>query len=171
MNQGERVQVQTKSFKGMATILYIAPGELYPIQVEMDEPDPDGHKIYRVASHEIVDELPAENETPAAAETFADPEQLVGEVVQEVSGYSFKKGQRFLLEKRRPDANVYYVYALESRKFRGCMHVSMFQIIDSALEKQREPLLESVEMILIPAEVIPDPLNVRYEQMTLLDFL
>lgn len=162
MDVGERIQVQTKSFKGMATILYIAPGEFYPVQVEMDSPDPDGHKIYRVAPHEIVDELLAENEAPAAAETFGDPEQLLGEVVKEVPGYSFKKGQRLLLEKRKPESIVYYVYELETNKFRGCMHMSMFKVleafeVESVKEERLDPFIISEE--------------VRYEQMSLLDFI
>lgn len=162
MDVGERIQVQTKSFKGMATILYIAPGEFYPIQVEMDSPDPDGHKIYRVAPHEIVNELPAENEAPATAVTTADPERLLGEVAQEELGYSFKKGQRFLLEKRKPESIVYYVYEQETNKFRGCMHVSMFKISEAF---DSEPVKEErLDPFIISEEV-------RYEQMSLLDFI
>lgn len=168
MDVGERIQVQTKSFKGMATILYIAPGEYYPVQVEMDEPDPDGHKIYRVASHEIVDELPAKNETPIAVETSGDPEQLIGEVVQEESGYSFRKGQRFLLEKRKPESLVYYIYEQETNKFRGCMPLSMFNILSAfeSLEplKTKQEAEETVESFIVQEEL-------RYEQMSLLDFL
>lgn len=162
MKEGKRVHVQTKSFKVMATILYIAPGEFYPVQVELDSPDPDGHKIYRVAPHEIVNELPAEIETPAAAEPSTGQEQLVGEVVKEVSGYSFKKGQRFLLEKRKQESLVYYIYEQETNKFRGCMHVSMFKVLE-AFE------VESVKEELPYPFIISE--EVRYEQMSLLDFL
>lgn len=54
MKEGERIHVKSKSFKGMATILYIAPGEFYPVQVEMDQPDEDGHKIQRITWVEII---------------------------------------------------------------------------------------------------------------------
>lgn len=162
MKVGQRIQVQSKFLKGQATILYIAPGEIYPIQVEMDEPDSDGHKIYRFAPYEIANELPAENDSPASTELSTDPEQLLGEVIQEVTGYSFKNGQKFLLEKRRKDSSVYYVYEQKTNKFRGCMHVSMFKMLEAF---EAEPVKKE----------LPDPFviseEVRYEQMSLLDFL
>lgn len=105
---------------------------------------------------------------PAASETFIDSEQLVGEVVQEVSGYSFKKGQRFLLEKRKPEASVYYIYEQETNKFRGCMPLGMFNILSSSesLEplKTKQEAEETVESFVVQEEL-------RYEQMSLLDFL
>lgn len=56
MQIGNKVYVETPLFEGMATIDYIAPaqdGELYPIQVELDNPDINGHKLFRVSDHEI----------------------------------------------------------------------------------------------------------------------
>lgn len=175
MEKGERVKVQTKSFKGIATILYIAPGEFYPVQVEMDSPDSDGHKIYRVASHEIVNEWPAENEMTATTETSADPEQLVGEVVQEVLGYFFKKGERFLLEKRKLESSVYYIYEQVTNKFRGCMALSMFEVLSPSsfqtLQEQSKPLQGAAKVEEKPVDLFVIPEEVRYEQMSLLDFI
>lgn len=51
--EGERVHIRNRVFDSMATILYIAPGELFPVQVELDNPDSDGHKIYRFDSQDI----------------------------------------------------------------------------------------------------------------------
>lgn len=81
LREGERVQVQSHNFQCMATILYIAPGEIYPVQVQMDIPDPDGHRIYRFALHEIVKELPVKTESLVAAETSKDPERFLSEVI------------------------------------------------------------------------------------------
>lgn len=56
MKAEERIYVRTRDFEGMATVLHIVKNEIYPVQVEMDKPDSDGHKIFRVAYHEIVKE-------------------------------------------------------------------------------------------------------------------
>lgn len=157
----------------MTTILYVAPGEFYPVQVEMDAPDPDGHKIQRITYHEIVDELPAESTSAAvASEETADLQRHIGEVVQEVKGYSFKIGQRFLLDPRpnkEGTVNVYYINDVETLKFRGCMPASLFKVLEpyqegQALEKSLETAQEPLKAFVIAEEV-------RYEQMSLLDFL
>lgn len=184
MNIGQRIQVQTRTFEGQATILYIAPGEIYPVQVEMDVPDPDGHKITRVALHEALTNLPAESK-PAAA-TFEgpqDPQQYVGEVIQESERYSFRKGDGFFLGvvsypgvfKAGP-AKSFYVYETETMHFRGCMNADMFRVIEpyqteqsvpetfKTEQEQPKPLEKTIEPLFIPEEV-------KYQQMSLLDFL
>lgn len=182
--EGKRIQVQTKFFEGMATILYIAPGEFYPVQVELDVPDPDGHKIYRVAIHEVVNELLPESK-PAAV-TFegpADPQKYLGEVAQESERYSFKKRERFLLGvvsypgvfKAGPATN-FYVYEPESMRFRGCMNAEMFRIIEPYQTDQPVPETPKTEQEppkplekVVEASLIQD--EVRYQQMSLLDFM
>ncbi|AUD12379.1 MULTISPECIES: hypothetical protein [unclassified Planococcus (in: firmicutes)] len=52
----ERVYVRTRDFEGRATVLHIIQNEFYPVQVELDKPDEDGHRIKRVAFHEIIKE-------------------------------------------------------------------------------------------------------------------
>ena len=57
MKISERVLIKTSEFEGMATILHIVKNEyFYPVQVELDKPDSDGHKIIRVAFHEVIKE-------------------------------------------------------------------------------------------------------------------
>lgn len=54
MKAAERVFVKTGAVEGMATVLHVVRNEIYPVQVELDNPDSDGHKIIRVAYNEIV---------------------------------------------------------------------------------------------------------------------
>jgi hypothetical protein len=51
---GDRIYVRTLLFEGWATVTGVFPGELYPIQVTLDEPDGDGHRIKRVSIYDIV---------------------------------------------------------------------------------------------------------------------
>jgi hypothetical protein len=51
---GDRIYVHTLLFEGWAVVTDVFPGELYPIQVTLDEPDGDGHRIKRVSIYDIV---------------------------------------------------------------------------------------------------------------------
>jgi hypothetical protein len=51
---GDRIYVRTLLFEGWAVVTDVFPGELYPIQVALDEPDGDGHRIKRVSIYDIV---------------------------------------------------------------------------------------------------------------------
>lgn len=135
MKLGERVNVDTENFKGMATILYIFPGEIYPVQVGMDQGDADGHRIHRIMSREIVHG--SRKETAGISfEGPDDPQRYIGEVVQEHEGYAYRKGQQFILGvvkypgtfKAGP-ATSFYVYELESLAFSGCMPADMFIVL------------------------------------------
>jgi hypothetical protein len=57
---GDRIYVRTLLFEGWATVTDVFPGELYPIQITLDKPDGDGHRIKRVSIYDIV----RENEIP-----------------------------------------------------------------------------------------------------------
>lgn len=56
MRIGDSVEISTRQFKGMATISHISPTDIFPVQVELKVPDSDGHCVYRVAYHEILDD-------------------------------------------------------------------------------------------------------------------
>jgi hypothetical protein len=53
MSTNQRVFVSTPQFEGFARIIERFPGELFPIQVQLEVPDEDGHSIKRVATYEI----------------------------------------------------------------------------------------------------------------------
>jgi hypothetical protein len=54
VKQGDRIYVRTLLFEGWAVVTDVFPGELFPIQVTLDEPDGDGHRIKRVSIYDIV---------------------------------------------------------------------------------------------------------------------
>ena len=50
----ERVYVKSELFEGWATFIEYFSGEIFPTQVELDEPDCDGHPVKRVGKTEII---------------------------------------------------------------------------------------------------------------------
>lgn len=182
--EGERVQVRNRVFDSMATILYIAPGELFPVQVELDNPDSDGHKIYRFESQDIHRESLENSDFPELI--FAgpdDPQRYIGEVVQDHKKYGYKKGQQFILGVVKfpgvyqgGPATSFYLYQPQSKAFRGCMPAEMFKVVgpyESVQMVSKElvsaPIEQETDEITVEAAFIPEKVN--YQQMTLLDFL
>lgn len=50
----EKVYVKTDNFEGFATILDVFQGEIFPVQIELDHPDENGHSVHRIKFNEIV---------------------------------------------------------------------------------------------------------------------
>jgi hypothetical protein len=48
-----RIYVKNDQFEGWATVTEYFPGEMLPIQVELDTPDTDGHSLKRVSKSDI----------------------------------------------------------------------------------------------------------------------
>lgn len=104
---GEKVYVKTPLFEGMAIVDYIAPekdGELFPIQVVLDQPDTNGHKVLRVNKYEI---------THPALTTHL--KRFLARVVE--SKYSYTVGDEYVISEPRADG-FYSVY-LTSRPDHG----------------------------------------------------
>ena len=53
MNIGDKVYAKSFMIEGYGTIIDIVSCNFYPVQVEMDEGDTDGHRIYRFSRNEI----------------------------------------------------------------------------------------------------------------------
>lgn len=187
--EGERVHIRNHVFNSMATILYIAPGEIYPVQVELDNADSDGHKIYRFDSQDIHRE-PLETSFTQEV-TFAGPndsQRYIGEVVQNHKNYAYKKEQQFILGVVK-FPGVYqgglatsfylysfYLYEAESKAFRGCMPASMFKVLGPYVDGQHVlkepesgPNEQEADEVTVEKVIIPE--KVSYQQMSLLDFL
>lgn len=182
LQEGQRVHVQTKNFSGLATILYIAQGEIYPVQVELDQGDGDGHRIQRIMSREIVHE-PAEENAGISFNAPDDPQQYIGEVVDASHGFGFDLGAQYILGvikypgvyKPGP-ATSFYLYDPENKSFRGCMPGSMFKVIGPYedcpdVTKEHKSLSNEPETFEKPVEAFIIPEEVNYQQMSLLDFL
>lgn len=52
---GDRVYVKTPLFEGWATVVAVFPGELLPVQIELDNGDDDGHRLKRVSETEVIE--------------------------------------------------------------------------------------------------------------------
>lgn len=50
----ERIYVKDALFEGWATIDEYFPNEIFPIQITLDEPDNDGHKVKRIGKENII---------------------------------------------------------------------------------------------------------------------
>lgn len=150
MKEGERIHVRTKDRDGMATILYIAPGEMYPVQVEMDEPDSDGHKIMRIGWIEVATETQEAADTGITFKDAADPTKYLGEVATTKPPYRFGIGQQFALGvvafpgvyKPGATAKSFYVYDAQTLNFRGCMPANMFKVLGLFEEVAAEEVIE-----------------------------
>jgi hypothetical protein len=51
----DRIYVKTLLFEGWANVTDYFPGEMFPIQVELDTPDSDGHSVKRVSKSDITE--------------------------------------------------------------------------------------------------------------------
>ena len=50
-----RIYVKTHLFEGWATIIEYFPNEpFFPLQIELDEPDSDGHSYKRIGKEHII---------------------------------------------------------------------------------------------------------------------
>lgn len=53
MKTGDKVYAKSRFMEGKGTILSTVKCNFYPIQVEMDQGDDDGHMIYRFSYGEV----------------------------------------------------------------------------------------------------------------------
>lgn len=53
MKTGDKVYVKTLFLEGEGTVLDLVRCSTYPIQVELDQGDDDGHKLYRFSCKEV----------------------------------------------------------------------------------------------------------------------
>lgn len=168
MKEGQRINVKTRDIEGMATILYIAPGEFYPLQIELDGADADGHKIHRIAYREIVKE-----QEPGPGVVFAgpdDPQRYVGEVIQAYKPYNIEVGQRYILGVvtypgvwKPGAATSFYLFDPETMRHCGCMPASTFKVLKPYTGEPITPkALKTAENA--PK---PEPIAMESEQLTL----
>lgn len=76
-----RIYVKTEDFEGYGTVLDVFRGEIFPVQIELEQPDENGHSVHRVRYNEIVRGEIASND--------AEPEQIryIARVSKPRNGY------------------------------------------------------------------------------------
>lgn len=167
--EGDRIYVEDLLFSGWGSVKFIIPGEMFGIQLQMEQPDSDGHYIKRVGI-EHIKQGPNGN-TAASQIELQDEAVVLAESTAET--LNLKVGQSYLLSRSKysnsESSNTCYVYRVDDGKFLGCYLRECFinwRQFDSGV------LVVSVEKA-DPAvlEVMKDDIeNESIEQLSLFDF-
>lgn len=154
INKNQRVYVDDFLFKGWGVIEHIIPGEMFGIQLRMEEPDSDGHYIHRVNISQIK-EKPDEKVSDSQIE-LREAAEVIAE--SNVSSLNLKKGQSYLLSASKymqgTSSQNCYVYRIEDRKFLGCHPKRCFG--NWRVLGDEEKLIEVKEESSLTVEVVPD---------------
>lgn len=150
---GERIYVKDLLFEGHAIVKHIVPREIFGIQIELEQGDQDGHRIFRVSNEQVI------------KSTCYSPKQYeIGTSI--VKTVNLKVGDQYILKtqsqytlktKIRKIVTHYYVYRLHDEKFLGSYEVSCFKNVKPYLGKHQEPQQEK------PKEIQP----MKFEQLSL----
>ncbi|MED3888172.1 hypothetical protein [Priestia aryabhattai] len=131
---GMSVDVFSQFMTGPGKIVHISNESYYPIQVEMDKPDADGHKMCRFNHAEVE---PQEE----GGKQSADPKYLTVELIKVIHGHStLKLGECFTAKPTKQNKGTHY-YLYEDDKFRGCFPVSHFRTftLTDVVRRTRRP--------------------------------
>jgi hypothetical protein len=129
---------------GPGSVVYYKPGEIYPLQVEFDKPDLDGHNVYRFAA----DELTAiEKEKPM---------RHIARVSMRRLGYNI--GDEYIIGPT--NEHGYYSVYLMNGSIIGSYITNFFEMIRPYIEPETdqveiEPELPEIEPIEEPAAITP----------------
>lgn len=138
IQENMRVYVSGEYISGSGTIIHLSNAAYCPVQVELDQPDEDGHCIYRFHHVEVKPLDCKEN-------TVSEKEYIV-ELVQEIPGYSLRKGGQFTARPSRPGKGTHYLI-YKKDKLRGCFPISQFRTIKVIDIPKILPELEAEESI------------------------
>lgn len=115
---GMGVDVSSQLVSGPGMIVDISGAEYFSVQVELDTPDVDGHRLYRFHPAEIKKQV---NKQVAV-------EEHTVEVIKHISGYGLKVGECFTARPTKPNKGTHY-YIYNEDKLRGCFPRSCFRTI------------------------------------------
>lgn len=154
---------------GPGSVMYYKPGEMFPLQVEFDKPDADGHNVYRFAADELT---PIENEKPM---------RHIARVSARRLGYNI--GDEYIIGPT--NEHGYYSVYLMNGSIIGSYITNFFEMVRPYIENEPETAqIEPIEepKAIIPVEVIapkiePKPAKKQgkkkkaFEQLSIFDFL
>lgn len=111
---GSRVFVRNDQFEGFGVVEYVAHhGELFPVQMKMERPDENGHKIKRVAFKEIQAEhkvYVVNDPKPLIQSLINNPPRQVAIVNRYRNGY--KVGDKYIVGPSQ-DEKYFNVYLFD----------------------------------------------------------
>ncbi|MCU5196463.1 hypothetical protein OCE52_16800 [Bacillus mobilis] len=162
ITEGDRVFVEDLLFNGWGTVDFVIPGEMFGIQLRMEQPDSDGHYIQRVGM-EHIKQSPQE-EMAAAQIDLKDEAVVVAEST--INTLNLKIGHKYLLSTSKyahsQSSKNCYVYRISDGKFLGCHPQNSF------IEWQWFD--ENASYVIEEKEVSLPPVKEKVEQLSLFDF-
>ncbi|MDA2113122.1 hypothetical protein PDN20_28330 [Bacillus cereus] len=166
--EGDRIYVEDLLFSGWGSVKFIIPGEMFGIQLQMEQPDSDGHYIKRV-SIEHIKQGPDSNTATSQIELQDDAVVLAESTVETLN---LRVGQSYLLSKSKyskSKSSNCYVYRVADGKFLGCHPKKCFinwRQFDGEL-----PVVSKEKVDAAGLEVMKDAIeNESIEQLSLFDF-
>lgn len=167
--EGDRVFVEDLLFNGWGTVDFVIPGEMFGIQLRMEQPDSDGHYIHRVGIEHI--KQSSHEEMAAVQVDLQDEAVVVAEST--INTLTLRVGQKYLLGKSKyahsESSKNCYVYRISDGKFLGCHPQRSFidwRLFDGDVSSVLEEELACSPPVLV--EVAPE--IEKAEQLSLFDF-
>lgn len=143
---GSEIYVETALFSGDAIIKKLYPEEIFGVEIELNNPDEDGHRLKRVANYEVREKDVNSNRL------LNNGEQAIGTSI--VTKLHLTPGKEFILKPTHNNAGThFYYYDVKTEEFLGCEPVESFKDLTlSVKEEQRdfinvEPEENVVELI------------------------
>lgn len=150
LREGMKVDVTSPFISGPGVILHISPTSYCPVQVELDQPDGDGHRVYRfhyAEVHEATGQQPRKDRHTV-------------ELIKRIPGYPMKAGECFTAGPTRRNSESHYLI-YNGEKCIGCYPKTAFRILTMAdvMTRTKKPkqadLKEAREQVAAIAEERP----------------
>lgn len=162
ITEGDRIYVKDLLFSGWGTVDFVIPGEMFGIQLRMEQPDSDGHYIHRVG----VDHIKQSPSEEMAASQIELQDEAVVIAESTINTLNLKVGHKYLLSTSKyangkSNKNC-YVYRVSDGKFLGCHPQSSFiewQWFDG-----------DASYVIEEQEACSPPVKEKVEQLSLFDF-
>ncbi|HDX9607366.1 TPA: hypothetical protein ROY11_004504 [Bacillus cereus] len=167
--EGDRIYVEDLLFSGWGSVKFIIPGEMFGIQLQMEQPDSDGHYIKRVGIEHI--KQSPKGITASSQIELQDDAVVLAESTAET--LNLKVGQSYLLSRsaysNSKSSNTCYVYRVGDGKLLGCHPKTYF--INWRQFKGELPVVSEEKADPAGLEVMKDAIeNESIEQLSLFDF-
>lgn len=167
--EGDRIYVEDLLFSGWGLVDFVIPGEMFGIQLRMEQPDSDGHYIHRVGMEHI--KQSPNVEMAAAQIDLQDEAAVIAEST--INTLNLRIGQKYLLGKSKyahsESSKNCYVYRVSDGKFLGChpqRHFIDWRWFDGDVSAGLED--RAVCSPIIEVEIAPE--IEKDEQLSLFDF-
>ena len=135
---GMEVEVNSQFISGTGTIIDISNAAYYSVQVEMDNSDVDGHRIFRFHPEEVRKQT--SKAVPIREHTV--------ELIKLMRGYSLKLGECFTARPTKSNKGTHFLI-YSGDKIRGCFPVSHFRTVTltDVIQRTKRPKQEDLKEV------------------------